>query len=89
MYRSCEYTSSREEFKVRIGHSWKEFWGAAVLGVEDSSLLCLHDQISCDFHNEDKYFTTAFDLILSLYRIPTTDPAVADLRESLLGPGLR
>lgn len=35
------------------------------------------------------YFTTAFDLILRLYRIPTTDPAVTDLRESLLGPGIR
>ncbi len=63
--------------------------GAAVLGVEDSSLPCLHDQISCDFHNEDKYSTTVFELILALYQIAPNDPAVADLRESLWGAGLR
>lgn len=85
----CGYTSTREDFKVRIGRSCKKFGGAAVLGVEDSSLLCLHDQISCDFHNEDKYSTTVFELILALYQIPPNDPAVADLRESLRGPGLR
>jgi hypothetical protein len=44
---------------------------------------CLHDQVFCDFRNEATYFTTAFDLILSLYQIPPNHPAVADLRESL------
>jgi hypothetical protein len=77
------------EFKVRIGHSWKKFGGAAVLGVEDSSLPCFHDQISCGFHNEDGYSTTVFELILALYQIAPNDPAVADLRESFWGAGLR
>ncbi|MCY2995888.1 MAG: hypothetical protein NTY19_49765 [Planctomycetota bacterium] len=38
-----------------------------------------------DFRHESAYFTTAFDLILSLYQIPPHHPAVADLRESLRG----
>jgi small GTP-binding protein len=46
---------------------------------------CLHDQVFSDFRDEDTYFTTAFDLILSLYQLPPNHPAVADLRESLRG----
>jgi hypothetical protein len=45
------------------------------------------DSINADFRNDESYFTTAFDLILSLYDLPPTHPAVADLRESLLPPG--
>jgi len=45
------------------------------------------DAIHADFRNEEAYFTTAFDLILSLYNLPPTHSAVADLRESLLAPG--
>ena len=49
----------------------------------------LHGRVSADFRDETAYFKTAFDLILSLYRIPPNDPAVADLRESLRGPQMR
>ena len=45
------------------------------------------DAIHADFRNDEAYFTTAFDLILSLYNLPPTHPAVADLRESLQPPG--
>jgi GTPase SAR1 family protein len=55
----------------------------------DSLPPLLHGRVYADFRDDAGYFTTAFDLILSLYRIPPNDPAVADLRESLLGPGLR
>ncbi len=47
------------------------------------------DGIHADFRNESAYFTTAFDLILSLYQLPSSDPAVADLRESLCGREMR
>lgn len=43
----------------------------------------LHGRVYADFRDQQAYFTTAFDLILSLYEIPFGDPAVADLRESL------
>jgi hypothetical protein len=43
----------------------------------------LYDKVFADFRQERAYFTTAFDLILSLYDIPFHHPAVADLRESL------
>ena len=45
----------------------------------------LHGRVYADFRDDQAYFITAFDLILSLYNIPPRDPAVADLRESLLG----
>jgi small GTP-binding protein len=47
----------------------------------------LHGRVYADFRNDESYFMTAFDLILSLYNLPPTHPAVADLRESLLPPG--
>jgi len=47
----------------------------------------LHGRVYADFRNDESYFTTAFDLILSLYNLPPTHSAVADLRESLLPPG--
>jgi hypothetical protein len=53
-------------------------------GTEESSFPpLLHGRVYADFRDERAYFTTAFDLILSLYEIPPRDPAVADLRESL------
>jgi GTPase SAR1 family protein len=53
-------------------------------GEKTSSLPpLLHSRVFGDFRDERKYFITAFDLILDLYGIPHTDPAVTDLRESL------
>ena len=49
----------------------------------------LQRRVYADFRDERAYFAIAFDLILSLYRLPVTDPAVADLRESLRGRDLR
>jgi hypothetical protein len=49
----------------------------------------LHGRVYADFCDEAAYFTTAFDLILSLYQLPPNHPAVADLRESLRGPEMR
>jgi hypothetical protein len=46
----------------------------------------LHGRNCADFRDGFAYFATAFDLILSLYRLPPNHPAVADLRESLRGP---
>jgi small GTP-binding protein len=43
----------------------------------------LHGRVFADFRNERAYFTTAFDLLLSLYKLAPNAPAVADLRESL------
>ncbi len=47
------------------------------------------DGIHADFRDDVAYFTTAFDLILSLYQLKPNDPAVADLRESLRGSEMR
>jgi small GTP-binding protein len=55
----------------------------------DSLPPLLHGRVYADFRNEAVYFPTAFDLILSLYRLPPNHPAVADLRESLLGREFR
>ena len=53
-------------------------------GTEESSFPpLLQGRVYADFRDEDAYFTTAFDLILSLYEIPPSHRAVADLRESL------
>jgi len=49
----------------------------------------LRGRVFADFRDERAYFTTAFDLILSLYDIPFNHRAVADLRDSLRGPALR
>jgi hypothetical protein len=51
------------------------------LGRKETSLPPLmHDQVHADFRDERAYFSTMFDLILSLYRISVNAPAVADLR---------
>ncbi|MFC1634657.1 toll/interleukin-1 receptor domain-containing protein [Planctomycetota bacterium] len=55
-------------------------------GEKTSSLPpLLQGRVYADFRDEQAYFATAFDLILSLYEIDSRDPAVADLRESLRG----
>ena len=53
----------------------------------DSFPALLRGRVYADFRNEESYFRTAFDLILSLYQLPPNHPAVADLRESLAGEG--
>lgn len=59
-------------------------------GEKETSLPpLLHGRVYADFRDESLYFTTAFDLILSLYQLPPTHPAVADLRDSLRGPELK
>jgi len=55
----------------------------------DSLPPLLHGRVRADFRDELAYFATAFDLILSLYRLPPNHPAVADLRESLRGHEFR
>ena len=52
-------------------------------GDEESLPPLLQGRVYADFRDESTYFTTAFDLILSLYEIPFRDLAVADLREGL------
>lgn len=49
----------------------------------------LQGRVYADFRDELAYFTTAFDLVLSLFQLPPHHPAVADLRESLRGPDAR
>jgi hypothetical protein len=48
-----------------------------------------HGRVYADFRDESTYFTTAFDLVLSLYQLAPNHPAVADLRESLRGPAMK
>jgi small GTP-binding protein len=43
----------------------------------------LRGRVYGDFRNEEAYFTIAFDLILSIYQLPLSHSAVADLREFL------
>lgn len=58
-----------------------------LLGEESESFPgLLRGRVYSDFRKDDEYFTTAFDLILSLYELPPNHPAVADLRESLRPP---
>jgi small GTP-binding protein len=54
----------------------------------DSLPPLLHGRVCADFRHKP-YFETAFDLILSLYQLPTHHHAVADLRKSLWGRELR
>jgi hypothetical protein len=59
-------------------------------GDEKTSLPpLLHRRVYADFRSERAYFITAFDLILSLYKIAPNHLAVADLRESLRESELR
>jgi hypothetical protein len=55
-------------------------------GDEETSLPPLmKGRVYGNFLDEQFYFATLFDLILTLYRIPFVHPAVSDLRESLRG----
>src|SRR5262249_17333137 len=45
----------------------------------------LRGRVYGDFRKEEAYFTTAFDLMLSLYQLPFNHTAVADLREFVSG----
>lgn len=45
----------------------------------------LHGRVYADFRNETMYFTSVFNLILSLYQLPPNHPSVTDLRDSLRG----
>jgi hypothetical protein len=49
----------------------------------------LHGRVYADFRDELAYFTTAFDLILSLYQLAANHPVVVELRDSLRRGGLR
>jgi len=62
-----------------------------LLAGEEKTALppLLHRRVYADFRRERDYFTTAFDLIISLYQIAPHHSAVADLRESLREPELR
>jgi small GTP-binding protein len=62
-----------------------------LLDGDDATSLSplLQGRVYADFRDEFWYFTTAFDLILSLYEIKPFHPAVADLRESLRGSDTR
>jgi hypothetical protein len=52
----------------------------------DAFPALLRGRVYADFRDARAYFTTAFDLILDLYKIAPTNPVVADLRESLRVP---
>ena len=53
-------------------------------GEESQSFPALvRGRVYADFRNEETYFATAFDLIRSIYDLPPTHPAVADLSVSL------
>lgn len=53
-------------------------------GEESESFPALvRGRVYADFRNDETYFTRAFDLIRSIYDLPPTHPAVADLSESL------
>ena len=59
-------------------------------GTEETSFPpLLQGRVYADFRDPERYFLTAFDLVLSLYAIPSHDPAVADLREVLEGSAAR
>ncbi len=53
-------------------------------GTETSSFPdLLEGYVYADFRRAEDYFLTAFTLIRSLYNLPPTHPAVADLIQSL------
>lgn len=65
----------------------KSVFPALLSGEERRSLPpLLRHRVYADFRNRRAYFITAFDLILDLYGIAHNDPAVVDLRASLLVP---
>jgi hypothetical protein len=59
-------------------------------GYPDTALPpLLTGRVYADFREPAGYFSTIFDLMLSLYEIPVTDPAVSDARTKLKGNELR
>ena len=53
-------------------------------GERDTSLPpLLRGRVTADFRADEHYFATLLDLVLTLHAVPHSDPAVADLRESL------
>ncbi|HET9920690.1 MAG TPA: hypothetical protein VFQ30_12655, partial [Ktedonobacteraceae bacterium] len=53
-------------------------------GEEFTSLPpLLHRRVHSDFRREEYYFSTLFDLILTLYLVRFDDPIVRDLRVTL------
>ncbi len=47
---------------------------------QDSFPVILHGRVYADFRKVEIYFDTAFNLILSLYRISHLDPVAGELR---------
>lgn len=43
----------------------------------------MQGKVYADFRRDDLYFTSLFDLVLTLYKIPFVHRAVADLRDDL------
>ena len=43
----------------------------------------MRDKVYADFRRDDLYFPSLFDLVLTLYGISYTHPAVIDLRDRL------
>jgi hypothetical protein len=59
-------------------------------GERDTALPpLLRARIAADFRDHSRYFSTAFELILSLHDLDPRDKAVADLVESLQPDRLR
>ncbi len=57
-----------------------------VEGTEETSFPdLLHGRVYADLRKEETYFTTAFDLMLSLYQIQPQHPVSVELRGSLHG----
>ncbi len=55
-------------------------------GTEESSFPpLLQGRVYADFRNSEAYFDAAFELLLSLYKIPPTHLIATELRESLKG----
>lgn len=55
-------------------------------GTDKSALpRLLQGRVYADFRQSERYFDTAFDLILSLYEIQPQHPVAVELRESLGG----
>lgn len=54
-------------------------------GTEESAFPeLLQGRVYADFRKKESYFTAAFELLLSLYQIPSQNPVANELRESLM-----
>ncbi len=52
---------------------------------EDSFPPLMVRRVYADFRRDEHYFTTLFDMIVTLFALPFRSPAVSELRESLRG----